>query len=394
MPKGDVTVESKYPVTVTRQELYRQVWETPMMQLAEQYGVSANWLATICRRLNVPYPNRGYWRKKETGKKVYVKTLPKNSGKFPEQARINPTNPDAEPDPGTVERLARHQTVKELSRQLSVSIPAKIADIHPLLLQELNRQPKFAPPHIPSPAEKRLYRVLHALFTLLEPHGGSVGWGYVKRGASPNGIGYRYRHGTFLQLGEECIEYDFGEICQHFETPISPAERSRYPANRRHHHEYRPTGMMYFKFTTAVPKGFPRHWKETADRPMEAILPEIAATCIAIRPFLEKARIAREREQRRKHLIEERQRRRDHRRRLHQAQWEYFKKSAVEWGEIARARQYLNALKNKQAAPATRVGKKDMGEWLEWAEELLQSEEKDYSGHDVFMRIAGLAIQK
>ena len=45
----------KQPVTVTREELYRQVWETAMSRLAEQYGISGNGLAKICDRLKVPY---------------------------------------------------------------------------------------------------------------------------------------------------------------------------------------------------------------------------------------------------------------------------------------------------------------------------------------------------
>jgi hypothetical protein len=55
---------SKGHVTVSREELYRQVWETPMSRLAKQYGLSDNGLAKICNRIRVPYPPRGYWAKK------------------------------------------------------------------------------------------------------------------------------------------------------------------------------------------------------------------------------------------------------------------------------------------------------------------------------------------
>ncbi|MDZ7736870.1 MAG: hypothetical protein U5P41_12800 [Gammaproteobacteria bacterium] len=33
------------------EELYQQVWQTPMSKLAEQYGISDNGLAKICRKL-------------------------------------------------------------------------------------------------------------------------------------------------------------------------------------------------------------------------------------------------------------------------------------------------------------------------------------------------------
>ena len=56
--------DSKQHVTLTREELYRQVWEIPMSRLAKEYGLSDTGLAKICRRLDVPYPPRGHWAKK------------------------------------------------------------------------------------------------------------------------------------------------------------------------------------------------------------------------------------------------------------------------------------------------------------------------------------------
>lgn len=47
--------DKKIAVEVTREELFRQVWETPMTRLAAKYGITGNGLAKICDRLNVPY---------------------------------------------------------------------------------------------------------------------------------------------------------------------------------------------------------------------------------------------------------------------------------------------------------------------------------------------------
>ena len=43
-------------IIVNRDEFTRQVWETPMVRLAAQYGISGKGLAKICDRLNIPYP--------------------------------------------------------------------------------------------------------------------------------------------------------------------------------------------------------------------------------------------------------------------------------------------------------------------------------------------------
>jgi hypothetical protein len=46
-----------------REELYRKVWEQPMLKVAEEYGVSSVALGKTCRKLSVPVPGRGYWAK-------------------------------------------------------------------------------------------------------------------------------------------------------------------------------------------------------------------------------------------------------------------------------------------------------------------------------------------
>lgn len=58
-----------------REELYRKVWERPLLKVAEEYGVSAVALGKTCRKLSVPVPGRGHWAKLAYGKEG-VKKLP------------------------------------------------------------------------------------------------------------------------------------------------------------------------------------------------------------------------------------------------------------------------------------------------------------------------------
>src|SRR5438445_1680723 len=46
-----------------REELYRKVWEQPLLKVGEEYGVSAVALRKACRKLSVPVPGRGHWAK-------------------------------------------------------------------------------------------------------------------------------------------------------------------------------------------------------------------------------------------------------------------------------------------------------------------------------------------
>lgn len=57
-------------ITLTRKELYDLVWSTPIVQIIKKFGVSDVGFAKWCRKMDVPRPGRGYWRKLECGKKV------------------------------------------------------------------------------------------------------------------------------------------------------------------------------------------------------------------------------------------------------------------------------------------------------------------------------------
>lgn len=54
-------------VHISRRELYKQVWSTPMHTLAMKFGRSDVGLAKVCKKFNIPRPGRGYWAKVSNG---------------------------------------------------------------------------------------------------------------------------------------------------------------------------------------------------------------------------------------------------------------------------------------------------------------------------------------
>ena len=56
--------------TFTRQQLYEQVWQRPLRDVARELGVSDVGLGKACRRLAIPLPGRGYWAKVAAGEKL------------------------------------------------------------------------------------------------------------------------------------------------------------------------------------------------------------------------------------------------------------------------------------------------------------------------------------
>ena len=63
-------------VILYRESLYKDVWETPILQLAKKYCMSDVGLAKICQRMEIPLPPRGYWAKRAHGHKVKKAPLP------------------------------------------------------------------------------------------------------------------------------------------------------------------------------------------------------------------------------------------------------------------------------------------------------------------------------
>jgi hypothetical protein len=65
--------------TISREELYQQIWSRPMTKVAAEYGVTSTALKKTCNRHKIPTPGRGYWAKCEHNKPVHQVSLPKLS---------------------------------------------------------------------------------------------------------------------------------------------------------------------------------------------------------------------------------------------------------------------------------------------------------------------------
>jgi hypothetical protein len=63
-------------MSLSREQLYEEVWAEPMLKVATRYDVSSSFLARICRRMNVPCPPRGYWARKSAGLNSKIPPLP------------------------------------------------------------------------------------------------------------------------------------------------------------------------------------------------------------------------------------------------------------------------------------------------------------------------------
>jgi hypothetical protein len=93
-----------------------------MVRLAEEFGITGNGLAKICERLDVPYPPRGHWAKKEAGKPVITLKLPPRRERIPSAADMHPTPPKPAPSPQRKKPPRRWPTAFVMSRYLRATI--------------------------------------------------------------------------------------------------------------------------------------------------------------------------------------------------------------------------------------------------------------------------------
>jgi hypothetical protein len=69
-------VSSEKTLTITRVELYRRVWSTPVRTLAKDFGLSDVGLAKICEKHQIPRPPVGHWIRVQLGQETDQTPLP------------------------------------------------------------------------------------------------------------------------------------------------------------------------------------------------------------------------------------------------------------------------------------------------------------------------------
>lgn len=106
-------------------ELYDLVWSKPMSVLAKEFGITNQGLAKICRRNDIPTPERGYWAKHQAGKQVHVQPLSEHL----RDSKTKITTRATEPKP----KLKPVPKPKKASDKTSVEVPADLNRLHPVV---------------------------------------------------------------------------------------------------------------------------------------------------------------------------------------------------------------------------------------------------------------------
>src|SRR5208282_4420062 len=76
MPSANLPLSRNPLCTFTREALYKLVWSESTRILSKRFGISDVGLARVCRRANIPTPDRGYWARVAAGQECEKTPLP------------------------------------------------------------------------------------------------------------------------------------------------------------------------------------------------------------------------------------------------------------------------------------------------------------------------------
>src|SRR5580658_8576815 len=73
---------------LSRRALHDLVWSQPLKTLAQRFSISDVALRNTCQRAMIPTPERGYWARKQAGKKTWTIPLPERPPAMEDEVEI------------------------------------------------------------------------------------------------------------------------------------------------------------------------------------------------------------------------------------------------------------------------------------------------------------------
>lgn len=350
-------------IKLTREELYQKVWTTPAIRLAREFGISDVALGKICRRVEIPKPPPGHWRKIETGHRPEIPPLPAPAEDTPAEVRIPPhfqSEQLALNDPQVSEDLA----AERLSENRIV-VAESLADPHPLIARMLRPREKRGPAggaddgderdslpdiEVSDGSLDRALRIMDAVLKAMEARGYQVKvsrdyWGKATR--------------VYCTDVDAEVHISLSERYSRVERELTPAERKKPPYLIDNRLITVPSGKLIFRVQGRCVDT--KLWNDKKLDPLEDRLNEVVA---GITTKLESLRLEelakKEAEQRR--LDEQRRREED------QARRDKLHKDVAAWRGSEDIRAYLRAYEEqllRQRGGLTPGSEEDL--WLRWA---------------------------
>jgi len=356
-------------VTLTREELYDQVWSEPMWTLAPRYGLSDVALAKTCRRLEIPVPPRGYWQQKQAGQAVRPTKLPKLSATRA-AALASVTFPSPAARRAARERRAEGAVAGD-DESRPITVPEVITEPHPLVAHTIKALRRVKPTRegfLPSAVAAdhldvrvtlgtvdRAMRILDALLRAMDDRGFSISVDIKDRSAI-----------TRAHVLDEVIPFHLEEHIE--QVPVEPPAPKR-PGEWTPRPEARPvaTGALEFHIDVGwLSDGgtVRKSWRDGKKQRVEDCLPGIIAGLLAAAHALKADRLAREEREREWKEKERRRRRAVWEERQEKRRREALEAELASWQLCADLRAYVDMRRAAGAPPDADAERWEA--WLSW----------------------------
>lgn len=360
---------SRDGVELTREELYAKVWSKPATELAKEFGISDVGLAKICRKMNVPKPGRGYWRRLEVGERPQLTPLPKSQDRLPTLVVVKPYH-----DPSAFKAMAEEASARiqaESDPANRILVADNLRNAHPVIKttrDELKRRSTnrvkgvWSPPQracldvrVSSKTMRRALLLMDALLKALEARGYSIE------------VGTAERQCTTILVGLERVCAHLDEEYDHSENKeTNPAVQDNLPVQSRL--SLTPSWKLRFVIDESWPYGGRKRWRDGKRHTLEEQLNDVVAGIVTVAEALRIRRVEKEEEER---LRLEARRRWEEQERLRKREEDRRKALDLQadlWTKSRNLREFIAACeRHLQASAGSVVPDGPEARWLAWA---------------------------
>lgn len=288
-------------VSFTTLELFDKVWETPVLKLAQEIGVSDVGLSKACRKAGIPLPSRGHW----------AKQLPKR-----------PPKPKPPVDAGVISFKVLDRTFlppqKTAAKKIGPPsvppvVPRILKDPHPLVAKWL-KHVQFARAHEGHLAIEKMH-VLNTRISAAQVDRSALILDTLIK--TSEALEHRWTIGaqdkTTVQIGAEKFTLQLTERLTKLALPPPPPTPRKpgtpwtpnFSSLRAPSFEWIPTGELSLQVEADTLHGTRKNWADTKTKTLEERLGSIVEGFALIAESITAARIRREEQQRARRIEEE-----------------------------------------------------------------------------------------
>lgn len=365
-------------IRITRKDLYEEVWSEPMIKLSKRYGLSDVGLRKRCKKLDIPVPALGYWRKKEVGKAEPSPPLP--SFDRDETIEFHVKVEKAERQPLDAEHYTQAEAKIAFEREDNnrIHVPSTLRSPHPYVTKtkevfentepsSYSRDKGLLSAHgekldisVSRNSLQRALRIMNTLIKALEARGFKV----LIVAEKKNEYYTAYKTCVFV-LGQT-IEFGLKEFLKQTKRELTPAEKKERPWADKFEYDYNPSGRLSLEIKNwEAPR---KNWSDAKIKRVEECLNDFIVALIKTSVELRTREVQRKQEERSRLEWERQREERDRRRREEETQIQNLIVNAANWQKSKQLREYIQAVKddairnNGSIEPGSELDK-----WLTWA---------------------------